>query len=335
MIKQRLFQKVSTIAYVAISFWAVSCRSADTENNLHGDASVKINLQGSMYDDARDFGPQAASGHIVSAIAPEQIQEISFNHQYKLIARFTPEKQIQTSLLQASSGMQPMAAAFPQALAADIKYKVLVYDTSGKFVTERNYIRGKENDISVTTALNLNGGQQYTFVVYSVNSSSELPDVSTTSRLSGTLLLVMNVADLMYYKKTFAVSGNEPNYLDVVLKHKTSRITTTIDASLTGGNISAISAHFYPHYTGTSILLQGGDVIYPPNTQSNAVVSFTGLGTPVVSAASTVVSADALNGEFVIPSITIGSVTRTDLKLTGIKITPGVRYNLNIQIKPL
>ena len=46
-------------------------------------------------------------------------------------------------------------------------YKIVVYDASGRYVTDRNFVRGKEDKYFHTPALNLNGGQNYTFIAYS------------------------------------------------------------------------------------------------------------------------------------------------------------------------
>ena len=44
------------------------------------------------------------------------------------------------------------------------------------------------------------------------------------------------------------VSGDKPNNLDIIFKHKLSQITATIDASETGYNITKVNANFDSHY---------------------------------------------------------------------------------------
>lgn len=282
--------------------------------------------------------PSASADHKNKAVLPDtQVQEIPFSDRYSLLATFTKESATQAASFQASSEKNSlMAATEPrsQQLADNIMYKIVVYDASGRYVTDRNFVRGKEDNTSVTPALNLNGGQNYTFIAYSVNSATGVPDISTSSRLSGAFLLVMDIEDFMYFRKDTPVSGEGTNYLNVVLKHKTSQITLTVDSSLTGNSISGISAYFSPHYSNTGILLSNGSLQYPPGTQVNKNISFSGLGTNIISGGISKLSADTTAAELTIASITIGGVTQTNLKIPNIKIIPGLRYNLNIQVKP-
>ncbi|MDV2446109.1 hypothetical protein CMU93_01165 [Elizabethkingia anophelis] len=339
MIKQQLFGAGRIIGMSVLALWLTSCRSAETESNITGGtASVKINLQGSTYDNDSEVKPSASADHKnISVLSDTQVQEIPFSDKYNLLATFTKDPAPQAAYFQASSGINNLMAVTEsksQQLANDIMYKIVVYDASGRYVTDRNYIRGKEDDIAVTPALNLNGGQNYTFIAYSVNSTKSVPDISTSARLSGAFLLVMDIEDFMYFRKDASVSGEGTNYLNVVLKHKTSQITLTLDSSLTGNSISDISAYFSSHYPNTGILLSNGSLQYPPGTQVNKNVSFSGLGTNIISGGISKLSADTPAAELTIASITIGGVTQTNLKIPNIKIVPGLRYNLNIQIKP-
>jgi hypothetical protein len=104
----------------------------------------------------------------------------------------------------------------------------LVYDNSGKLTDQKEFAY-KQNE---TDGFLLNGGQTYTFVAFSVNSTSaaDTPTVTNPDNLSAAML--SNISkDLMYYKIVKTVTGNAPNTLDVVLKHQFTRITTNIDAS--------------------------------------------------------------------------------------------------------
>ncbi|AQX87354.1 hypothetical protein I6H88_18785 [Elizabethkingia bruuniana] len=339
MIKQQLFGAGRIIGMSVLALWLTSCRSAETESNITGGtASVKINLQGSTYENDSEVKPFASADHKNTTVLPDtQVQEIPFSDRYSLLATFTKDPASQAAYFQASSGKDNlMAVTEPksQQLADNIMYKIVVYDASGRYVTDRNYIRGKEDDITVTPVLNLNGGQNYTFIAYSVNSTKNVPDISTSARLSGAFLLVMDIEDFMYFRKDASVSGEGTNYLNVVLKHKTSQITLTLDSSLTGNSISDISAYFSSHYPNTGILLSNGSLQYPPGTQVNKNVSFSGLGTNIISGGISKLSADTTTAELTIASITIAGVTQTNLKIPNIKIIPGLRYNLNIQVKP-
>lgn len=131
-----------------------------------------------------------------------------------------------------------MAATEPGLLPNDICYKLLVYDYNGNYVAERDYIRGKESNTAITPALMLDGGQTYTFVAYCINTTTiaSLPSVVNKNTLAGATLSDMaGCTDLMYFKSSpVTLRGGTNNYLDIVLKHMFSKITTTLDVSQTG-----------------------------------------------------------------------------------------------------
>lgn len=204
-------------------------------------------------------------------------------------------------------------------------------------MTERNYARGQE---SSTANLNLDGGSNYTFIVYSVKSQTDLPDVTYTNTSNKTLATasisgLANTVDFMYYRKDMQVSGNQTNYLDVILRHRLSQITTTIDASATGYNITAVTANIDSHYPSYNVPLSTGTPAQT-GTAGTAAVTFPTLGTQIVVANPLMLNGNTTTGKFTLATITIGPLTQTvsSAALTGLKITPGIMYNLKFTLSP-
>ena len=100
-----------------------------------------------------------------------------------------------------------------------------------------------------------------------------------TASISG----LANTVDFMYYRKDMQVSGNQTNYLDVILRHRLSQITTTIDASATGYNITAVTANIDSHYPSYNVPLSTGTPAQT-GTAGTAAVTFPTLGTQIVVA---------------------------------------------------
>ncbi|WP_260207774.1 hypothetical protein [Elizabethkingia anophelis] len=317
-----------------------SCRSNDSDNKVTagGTANVSINLQGEAFDDTADLGGQASLTQGVSvSTSAVQRKEIPFNNDFTLVAELSPVGSSSGKQAQAALGGNLLAATGLTPLGTGIRYKVVVFRSTGEYVTERNYARGQE---SSTADLNLDGGSNYTFIVYSVKSQTDLPDVTYTNTSNKTLATasisgLANTVDFMYYRKDMQVSGNQTNYLDVILRHRLSQITTTIDASATGYNITAVTANIDSHYPTYNVPLSTGTPAQT-GTSGTAAVTFPTLGTQVVVANPVMLNGNTTTGKFTLSTITIGPLTQTvsSAALTGLKITPGIMYNLKFTLSP-
>ncbi|OPB92736.1 hypothetical protein BAZ10_09180 [Elizabethkingia occulta] len=329
-----------SVSLLLILFAIFSCRSSDADNKITagGTANVKINIEGEAFDDVADLGGQASLGKNISKATPlVQRKEIPFNNDFTLVAELSPVKTSLGNKTQASLSGNLIAATGPTPLGNGIRYKVVVFRSTGEYVTERNYIRGQE---SSTADLNLDGGSSYTFIVYSVKSQTDLPDVTytnTSNKILATASIsgLANTVDFMYYRKDTSVSGDQTNYLSVILLHKLSLITTTIDASATGYNITAVTANIDSNYPSYNVPLSSGTPAQT-GTAGTAAVTFPTLGTQVVVANPVMLNGNTTTGKFTLSTITIGPLTQTvsSAALTGLKITPGIMYNLKFTLNP-
>jgi len=329
-----------SVSLLLILFAIFSCRSSDADNKVTagGTANVKINIEGEAFDDVADLGGQASLDKNISQATPlVQRKEIPFNNDFTLVAELSPVKTSVGNQAQASLSGNLIAATGPTPLGNGIRYKVVVFRSTGEYVTERNYIRGQE---SSTADLNLDGGSSYTFIVYSVKSQTNLPDVTYTNTSNKTLATasisgLANTVDFMYYRKDTSVSGDQTNYLSVILLHKLSLITTTIDASATGYNITAVTANIDSNYPSYNVPLSSGTPAQT-GTAGTAAVTFPTLGTQIIVANPVMLNGNTTTGKFTLSTITIGPLTQTvsSAALTGLKITPGIMYNLKFTLSP-
>ncbi|MDX8568492.1 FISUMP domain-containing protein [Elizabethkingia sp. HX XZB] len=338
MMKNKIFELKNLVIAVFLLVMQFSCRGTDSGGNLsEGKAIVKIKIEGETFEDAKDIGSQALLGKNQSLGTDlVQRQEIMLNQEFNLVAELSAVTSTTTNYAQATSN--GIMQADIKRLSGGVRYKLLVYKSTGEYVTERNYIYGQEGS---TAALNLEGDGNYIFIVYSVNSDKDLPEVSfstpTSKMLSGsTLTGLSSTADFMYYRKDMQVSGNKPNYLDVTLKHKLSQITVTIDASATGYNITGVTAGFDSHYPSYNVNLSGGELNRVGSVGSIPVSFPSTSGTNIITGTPTLINGETTTGKFTISSITIGSLTQSVPReaMTGLRITSGIKYNLKLRINP-
>ncbi|GJN61051.1 hypothetical protein [Elizabethkingia anophelis] len=335
--KSNIKHIITRIILAIFSLVIISCRQSDDHiadpGTETGPASVKINLQGSDYNDGGTSKTAGVNGINSAAV---QTEEISFNNtnDYKLVATLTPEASSNPRGKTGITGINP--------LPDGIRYNVAVFDSNGNYVTERTYFTGSESSMPAITGLN--GGSTYTFVVYSIGTTTGLPAINFTDPNNKTLATatlndVSRNVDLMYFSKTLKISGNNTNYLDVVLQHKYSLITTTIDSTPTKyytiGSIT--NATITPHYSSATLNLSNGSVTRA-NTSSRPV-GFSGSGTTLTANPIFFNTEATSNGIFKIETVVLQKnngfqVTHQNVSFNNLKITPGVKYNLKLSFVP-
>lgn len=354
-IKKQL--KMISLGVLASSFTILSsCRSSsETVAMENGSATVAIKLQGSSFMDEITSGPQASTKGIISS-NQEQRKEIILkgNDDYKLVATLTPINNIEPNSAQASSKINPIAATSTNPLANGVKYKVIVYNSNGDYVTEKDYSAGQENTIGPITGLN--GGNTYTFIAYSIGSTSELPAIKSSANWNTNpppvLVDITNMpyplkTDLMYFKTTMPISGNSMNYLNINLSHKFNQIITTFDSRLTGslyGNqpytIDNVTASINTSYDGFILLADGSGIAQGSFSNPQSII-FPNLGSSTVTANPLLVNENALdvgrNKRITIDSVVLNAngtrITHGDLYF-DFEIIPGIKYNLNLSFVP-
>ncbi|WP_407481755.1 FISUMP domain-containing protein [Elizabethkingia meningoseptica] len=330
-------KKIQNISIILLTILLIltSCRNSDTENHPieGGKAVVKINMGGTDFE-TETPGLLASVNKNFDNGLQSQKNEIQLNKDLVMVAELVPE----TSSIQAKASLSggSVNTTSVEELPLNTPYKVAVFDASGNYVNERDYIYGQE---ASTPELSLDGGSQYTFIAYSASKALTLPVITFSNPANKTLatasLNVRGIDDVTYFRKDMVVSGNGINYLDIVLKHKQSQIITKVDASATGYNISALNAWIGPITTNSIMQLSDGSIAPSGGTGEIFINIASGLNTPIVTGIPMILNANTSTGRLIFRRITIGSVTQNDLTvLNNLKITPGVKYNLNITINP-
>lgn len=294
---------------------------------------VNINLLGAESNAEDDLQGKLAKQGSSSLNNNIQTTVIPFDDNFTLVATLSPEgttketnsQQINTAN---SSGARAATGPVRTNLAANVRYKVLVYNAAGALLQQKDYSYGNEATIGGFT---LDGETSYTFIAYSVNSTSTLPAVVSPNSL--TTVNVANVTgDLMYFKETIKLKKGINN-LNVLLKHQFSQITTTVslDPSSTG-TVTAISAPVLkPTRTSASINLNTGALTYSSVNTAGIPLVFGALNVRSVAATPVQIITPAItNGTFDIGAITMNGLTKGPISIPNLRINPGCKYNLNL-----
>ncbi|MDV3874518.1 hypothetical protein CMU01_00570 [Elizabethkingia anophelis] len=325
----------------------ISCQHTnDTVESTLGDATVKINFKGAEFsEDISGINASANTKNIQETLISKK--EIVFNNDdYKLVATLTPVNNTQTKLHKALVGNK-MAVA--NTLDSGILYKVVVFDSNGKYKTEKDYKVGQESTAGSITGLN--GDGEYTFVVYSIGSKTSNSQITFANPANpilseASLNLVSGDSDLMYFSKKIIVTGNKANYLEVILRHKYSQIITTLDSSPTSNYIilSASNVAITSHNNFATLKLSDGSIT-STGSSSKTIVFPIGSTQKLIAAPSLInVPVETKNATLNIGSIILQTapriagfntdVTHQNISFNNLTITPGVKYSLTLSFIP-
>lgn len=305
-----------------------SCKETKDSLTSNGKANVNIHLLG--VDNKVIANKKASSGS--NAISSVQTVTGSLTKTSSFEATLT-NKSLTTNggILRSSASTNKAATEERTPLAENIKYKILVYNSEGDYVTEKTYTNSLDNDSEII----LDAGQAYTFIAYSVNSTTTVPAVTAQADLA-TASLENVSADLMYFKKDVTLQSGSNN-LDVILKHQYSEVTTNLSMAteMTGAITSLLTPTITPTHTNANLKLEDGTITYNGSASlENVIFPAVGSGLREVSSTPTVlIHPGATDGIFNFGSITIDGETRSNVSVAGLQIIPGQRYNLNLNFK--
>ena len=315
-----------------------SCRSTDNSvdgtTNNGGNGNVRINLQSSEMNNDILKTASASSKTVESTIKKTiiPIDGVTF-----VEAILSPEKSSLTNSAQAA-----ITPGVVGTLPANIAYGVVVYDkASGLFVDQKT-----NNTNNPPTEFKLDGDKEYTFITYSLRNAGPLPaltNVGVGKNITDASLNNTN-GDLLFDKTDFKVSGSVArNDVGIVLKHKTSRVTATLDGRQVG-TINIQNAVVTPAKQNVGIKFTGPDdngtitYAYGPDVSGGQAVPFTNNNAAQVNTGAnwiSVIAPSTDNGVMKFGTMRIDQTPTIDFTVPfPVKLQPGLRYNLDMKIKP-
>jgi hypothetical protein len=328
-LKLKTIGSIGMLSFAALASMGIySCKESKDSVSLAGKARVNIHLLGIESPVVTSL--KASNGK--SATTSNKTVTVPLTESSSFEATLSQASATTNgSLLRASTANRAAVTEERTPLGENVKYKIVVYNNAGDYVAEKTYTNKVDND----NEIELDAEQAYTFVAYSVNSTSSVPVVTAQTDLA-TATLESISADLMYFKQDLTLKSGDNN-LDVVLKHQYSEVTTNLsmDTKMTGAITNLGTTTIEPTHPSANLKLADGTITYNGST-STATVVFPALGTglrEVSSVPTLLINPGETNGLFKFGSITIDGETKNNVSVAGLKIVPGQRYNLNLNFK--
>lgn len=328
------FSKTVTSLLLIISMFSCGKDNNNTINIIEkGTANVKINLSG--VEEIIDKHDLSKSQKAALATTTPQIGRVKFSegtHVEYILDPTEPEK-YSNKIKTTNPNLGAKAAIERNLLKKGVLYVTLVYGDNGALIAERQFKFGSE---STTPILKLDAEKTYTFITISVNSDLNLPEIIEKQNLK-TVKLVNIRGDLMTHKKSVKLSYGE-NYLNVVLKHRFSEITTqlTLDANTAGSFKNIINATIKPSYESANFDINNETFEYMNLKLNGSSLNFPSLvqgQRSVTSFSNLLISPTTSTGTINFGSITVDDETKTNFQIPNIKILPGVKYTLKLKFQ--
>ncbi len=315
-----------------------SCNKSGENTALTGETVVKVNLSGvEAYTETDNNAVQkqaSAKASRTSIDAPDvQEMTVPLENGGSVDVVLTNNSAITKSLVASSTPKLAAVQTQEKLLDKNVKYKVVVYDNQGAYVTEKIYSYGEE---ATAAGIVLDAGKSYTFIAYSINSTTALPGINNQNTLS-TASLDNISGDLMYYTGTLTLKSGVNN-LNVVLKHRFSQITTTLtmDPSMTGAITQIGTAVLKPSHGSANLKFSDQTLTYNGLNNAGVTTQFPALGNglrTVISNPSLLIHPATSNGTLMLGSLTLDDETKTNITIPNVKINPGQKYDLKLNFR--
>ncbi|CAI9677082.1 hypothetical protein HZQ11_15725 [Elizabethkingia anophelis] len=339
-------KKFKILLFCGSIFFINACRS-DQQNTL--DENIKginfnINIDSFV---TTDTNKQANTKADISTNLINKQELIS--DPFSIVSELAPER----------PGINKNTSVTPRSISgSNVKFRILAYDSqTGDYVAQDT---GTPASVAAGQKLfaniNLVGNKKYTFVTYSFNSTTEPPQAPTTN-LNQAKLHITDLngkeagTDLLYaINKDVLISGGNTN-INVVLKHKFSKITISVDANdatgtfgqsnyVKGGyvldnNAAGFTGTILDCHTSCNLNLKDARI----SEGDNQVFSVSNINTTPQAVIVNTGGENAYKSQFIIPSgaIVIGKDINTDpvsIPITGpggMGLQPGKSYTLKLK----
>ncbi|UTF92218.1 hypothetical protein J2O08_13515 [Elizabethkingia anophelis] len=305
----------------------LGCRTTNDDVVKGGMGAVKVNIAGLEFSNGEKntVAMASMSRGIISSGNNEgtQIIRTPLKGDYVMIATLTPTNSSMSNL-QASASVGALAGV-QEKIPNGVKYRLAVFDSNGKFVNQKVYTTGN-NSPDDGKDLQLEGGKNYKFVVYSYNNG-EVPPVMDPEHPE--LSSISGNKDFMYFNTEKVISGETTNYLDVVMKHKYTKVNIKLTAE---DNITDFKGNIGPHHIENKVNLINGELTYDKDSTNVPLVITAGLNTKQIESSPLFSSKESKNGMFRMSSIKVGNNEYTN-KSFKFEFKPGTQYNLNLKVK--
>lgn len=318
-------------------FFFLSCNKKSSEIEPRGDSYLSFNA---LYMNNEDIPIKSASTKSINSNKSEKdmIFEVPFDDigilEFHLEEQISEIEPSQSNSLTKKASTGNLKAAIKNIVPNGVKYRLVAYDELGGFVNQTVYTTGSEN---LTPDFKLDAGKTYTFIFISYNNEITPPEMGSDNLSSAMLSSINSNQDLMYYTVSKnLVYGN--NKIDIIFKHKFSKISTTIDASEVGNiqnsTSTPVSIRFSPNSSTVNLQASSGILTYNTSTMLDVNFPFSS-PTPIVQNSVVYLANNSVSTTtFTIRSITINGTTRTNLPSISLgNLLPGMKYALNIKIK--
>lgn len=368
--KKYAFTKGSASTLLILLLFVInSCQKESEELRFGGDFGIKVNILGLESNSvqngkvAQKSSSAARQGQVVSGINAQQVV-IPFGDDLMLKATLKPDVDVdavmanykrETAQGTGNKAAAQRAAAVSGELGDNIAYRVMAYDSEGSLAASRTYqykgLNLEEDDLN-TGYESLIIGETYTFVVYSVNTTTTgdlAAAISDEGSLSTAAIGADSTKDLLFFKEDVEIKHGV-NYLNVRLKHQFSQVTTVIKADdesaneLIGSRIYGINqASVSPSHSSGSLKFSDGSLTVGEEMTNGSEIVFPSIGAEgVISLTSNPVRviSDGADAIFNIGTLTINQIVNsvnlthfgTGANRQPFQIQPGVRYTLQLEV---
>ncbi|NGM66627.1 hypothetical protein [Sphingobacterium sp. SGR-19] len=306
--------KTLVACFITVAVFVSSCQKENGVDNLRGEATVTINMQGV----GRSTGNKAKAGLRASANAGNTIatpaiqrQVIKFNDQFNITATLREVTPDATPALRASAKRAETTAAGAGDILplTDGTVYTVVISQGDEVITTKTFTQGDgEHEFNIEAG-------SYTYAAYAYRDAS----ASGADR------------DPLWASGTLSVMAGENNTLTIVLEHKLTEVTVVFNAG-SGRTINAVgSGTLAPNQTytfneETGVVAFGVETTAASINFTEQTAAQTWTSNPIMIAVE-----DTDNGIVELPNVIINNILGS-ITSSGWALKAGVQYRLELNL---
>lgn|GEM_PF-5394208 len=228
----------------------------------------------------------------------------------------------------------------------DNKYKLIVFDENGDYITERDYTRGSE---SLSPTIWLESNAVYSFIAVSLNSTDQIPTVVFDGDIQNItyaqVIDIVSPADFLFYKvERILISNTTSDYLlDLAFRHLYAEVTVIVDAEAEG-HITELNASIANSYQLSTINIVQLATGKPSGAISDAVTLYFNAASAIYTSNTHTIYPDltstiSFNLLTILSNVnplefTKSEIDNPSLVFNNLNIKPGHEYTFKLNINP-
>lgn len=303
-----------------------SCSKENADINTTESSTIRLKI-GQVFSLNSDNAKATSAKR--GTVDKTQTREITYNNQYTLVATLRELESVALRPKAVNNNLKAAGTVDQNVLKEGTLYYIAIFNASGECKETKLFKQGDGiQDFAIEKG-------RYTFVIYASGTNAPLPYIEAGTKLNMVKFEQLSAyTDLMMDQVSFEVKEGQ-NILNANLAHLFTQVTLKLDATAVG-DISIRGGTIAPSYVNQSIEVSLADrgITFNGAVEPVDLVFKNKSGKVIYSDSAFIATPATENGIIELWDLSVNGSIPKDVVQRGWNLRPGVKYELEINIKP-